>query len=113
MFDEDSYSNEVMLIVENLFEQEDIECSDFIIRQMPNQSQESVPRKVVENIVNCTISDKAFDDLNESAQKQTLLFELLSKFHMVGVKRNHIYNKNKQTHLPSKNRSDYFKNKSI
>ena len=76
VFDEDSYSDEIMPIVDQLFDEEDIDFSDFVIRQVPYLSQEGVERKVVETIINCTVSDKSEDELNEGAKKQVASFEL-------------------------------------
>ena len=67
---------EVSEIVAELLEEEEISRFDFVIKQIPNMTQEGSSRKLAVELSDLQISGKEDDELHTGKKKQTVSFTL-------------------------------------
>ena len=65
-----------MGIVESLLEKEELELTDFIIKQIPNLSLEGNSRKVWVEVKDFKVIEKGDDELNQNKKKIKISFQL-------------------------------------
>ena len=69
-------NEELMGIVESLLEKEELELTDFIIKQIPNLSLEGNSRKVWVEVKDFKVIEKGDDELNQNKKKIKISFQL-------------------------------------
>ena len=69
-------NEEVEIFVKELLKEEELQLNDFIIKQIPNLSLEGDLRKVLVEIKEFKVLEKAEDELNEGKKKIKVSFQL-------------------------------------